>query len=212
MAGGGDDHVAGHETLLVKIPHRVALELLDRILGPQDGLAQRMIFPEILGEDFVDQVVGIVLVHLYFFEDDAALAADVIGIEHRIQHQVAEHLHGDGHVLVQHLDVEADTLLGGKSVHVAADGIDLARDLLRTAVLGPLEHHVLDEVRDAVPLQVFVPGPGLDPDPDRGGANVFHFLGNEDEPVGQNLAPYVADFLNHISIVAQRGRLRRMCG
>ncbi len=184
MTCGGDDHVAGRKTLLVEIQHRIALELLDRVLGPQDGLAQGMILPEILGEDLVDQVVRIVLVHLYFFEDDAALAADVVGIEDRVQHQVAEHIHGDGQMLVQHLDVKADAFLGGKGVHVAADGIDLAGDFFRAAVLRALEHHVLDEVRDAVPLQVFVAGAGLDPDPDRGGANVLHLLGDEDQAVG----------------------------
>ena len=83
MAGGGNDHVAGRKTLFVKIQHRIALEFLDRIFGPQDRLAQGMIFPEILGKDFVDQVVGIVLVHFYFFEDHAALAADVVGVEDR---------------------------------------------------------------------------------------------------------------------------------
>ena len=101
-----------------------------------------------------------------------------------IQHQVAEHIHGDGQMLVQHFDVEADTFLGGEGVHVAADGVDLAGNFLRAAVLRALEDHVLDEVRDAVPLQVFVAGAGLDPDSDRGGANVLHLFGDEDQPVG----------------------------
>ncbi len=174
----------GRKTLLVEIPHRIALELLDRVFGSQDGFAQGVVFPETLGKDFVDQVVGIVLVHLYFFEDHAALASDVSGVENRVQHQVAENVHGDGQVFVQHLDVEADTFLGGEGVHVAADGVHLARNFLRAAVLRALEDHVLDEVRDAIPLQVFVARAGLDPDPDRGGANMLHLLGDEDQPVG----------------------------
>ena len=51
-----------------------------------------MIFPEILGEDFVDEIVRIVFVHLDFFHDHAALAGDVGGIEHRVQNQVAENI------------------------------------------------------------------------------------------------------------------------
>ena len=79
MTGSADDHVAGRETLPVEIQHRIALEFLDRVsCVPRIGLPEGVIFPEILGEDFVDQIVGIVLVHLYFFEDDAALAADVV--------------------------------------------------------------------------------------------------------------------------------------
>ena len=40
-----------------------------------------MIFPEVLSKDFVDEVVGIVLVHLDLFQNDAALAQDVFIVE-----------------------------------------------------------------------------------------------------------------------------------
>ncbi len=33
----------------------------------------------------MDEVVGIVLIHFYFFEDDATLASDVSGIEDGVQ-------------------------------------------------------------------------------------------------------------------------------
>ena len=33
-----------------------------------------MVLPKVLGEDFVDKVVGIVLVHFDFLKNDAALA------------------------------------------------------------------------------------------------------------------------------------------
>ena len=62
-----------------------------------------MIFPEILCEDLMDEVVGIIFVHLYFFEDHAALAGDVIGVEDRMQHQIAENIKGDRNVLVDTL-------------------------------------------------------------------------------------------------------------
>src|SRR4029450_2963105 len=47
------------------------------------------------------------------------------------------------------LQVEGGVLLACEGVHVAADGVDLGRDDLRRAVLGALEHHVLDEVADS---------------------------------------------------------------
>jgi hypothetical protein len=53
-------------------------------------------------------------------------------------------------VLVEDLDVEADGLFAGEGVEVAADGVDLAGDLLGGAGGGALEDHVLDEVGDAV--------------------------------------------------------------
>ena len=139
-----------------------------------------MVFPEILGEDFVDEVVGIVLVHLDFFEDDAALAADVAGVENRVQHQVAENVHSDGQMLVQNLNVEADTFLGGEGVHVAADGVHLARNVFRAErCFVPL--NTMCSMKCEMPFhsQVFVARAGLDPDPDRDGANVLHLLGDQ---------------------------------
>ena len=60
-------------------------------------------------------------------------------------------------MLVEHLDVEADTFLGGEGVHVAANGVDLTRDFFSGAMLGPFKDHVLDEMGDAVGLGVFIP-------------------------------------------------------
>ncbi len=103
-------------------------------------------------------------------------------------------------MLVEHLDVEADALLGGEGVHVAADGIHLARDVFRAAVLRPLEDHVLDEVRDAVDLRIFVARAGLDPYADRNRTDVLHLFGQDGETVRQYLATNVAEFFHHFSV------------
>ena len=192
MSGGGDDYVAGDKALAIKIPDWIALEALDRVAGAENRAAQRVVFPEILSEDFMDQVVGTVLVHFDFFEDDAALADNVVGGESGIQNQVAEHVERDRQMFVEHLDAEADALFGGEGVNVSADGIHLARNFFGGAMLGPLEHHVLDEVRNAVPLFVFVARAGLDPDADADGANVLHLLGDDGQSVGQRGAPDIA--------------------
>ena len=89
-----------------------------------------MILEEVLGENFVHQVVGAVLVHLEFFEDDPSLANNLAGIEGRIQYHVAENIDGYGQMFIQDFNVEADRLLAGKGVHVAANGVDLAGDIL----------------------------------------------------------------------------------
>ena len=156
-----------------------------------------MIFPEILGKDFVDEVIGIVFVHFNFFEDDAAFSGNVFGGEGGMQDEVGENLECDGNVLIEHFDVEADTFFGGEGVHVAADGIDLAGDLLGSAVLGAFEDHVLDEVGDAVRLRSFVAGTGFEPNADRGGADVLHLLSDYGEAVRQYLATDVANFFYH---------------
>src|ERR1035441_2192660 len=53
-------------------------------------------------------------------------------------------------MLVQNFDVEADRFFAGEGVHVAADGIHLACDVLSGAVGGGLEHHVFSQMRDGI--------------------------------------------------------------
>ena len=43
-----------------------------------------MILPKILGEDFVDEVIGIILVHLDLFQNHAAFPIDVFQLENRV--------------------------------------------------------------------------------------------------------------------------------
>src|SRR5579864_2074517 len=156
-----------------------------------------MILPEVLGEDFMDEVVRVVLIHFDFFKNHSPFAANVLNIENRIQHQVAEHVECYGKMLVEHLDVEADALLGGEGIHIAPDGVHLAGDLLGRSVLRALEDHVLDEMRNAIPMGVFVPRTGFYPYPNGDGADMLHLLRDDGEPVGQDFAMYVAELFDH---------------
>src|SRR6476620_6580010 len=101
-------------------------------------------------------------------------------------------------MLIQHLDAEADAFFGGEGVDVAADRVDLPRNIFGGAVLSPFEDHMLDEMRNAIPLLVFVAGSGLNPDSDRDRTDVLHLLGDYGEPVGEHLTPDVSAFI-HLS-------------
>ena len=100
-------------------------------------------------------------------------------------------------MFVENFNVEADALLGSEGIHVAANGIHLAGDVFGGAVLGAFEDHVFDEMRDTIPLRVFVARAGFYPDTDRDGANMLHLLGDHSETVGQNLAPDLPYVVNH---------------
>ena len=63
VACGGEDHVAGGEASGVVIEDDLLVETGDGLDGPQDGTAEGVAFPKVLGEGLVDEVVGIVLVH-----------------------------------------------------------------------------------------------------------------------------------------------------
>jgi hypothetical protein len=95
-------------------------------------------------------------------------------------------------MFVEHLDAETDALLGGEGINISADGINLTRNFLRSAVFGTFEHHVLDEMRNPIPLLVFIARTGLDPDPDADGADVLHLLGDHGQPVGERSAADIA--------------------
>ena len=103
-----------------------------------------------LGEHVVDEIGGLVLVHVDLFEDHLTLGFDLVGSKRRVPHDVGEDVEPDVEVVVEHTDVERRVLLGGEGVHVAADRVDVLRDLLRRAHRRSLEQQVLEEVRCAL--------------------------------------------------------------
>ena len=185
VAGRGEDHVAAVKAVAVVVEELLLVEPAHRLGGAEDRLAQRMVLPETLREQFVHQHVGIVFVDLDLFQNHAALALDVGGGEDRVQHQVGQHVERDGHVVGERLDVEADGLLAGEGVEVAADRVHLARNVLRGAGARAFEEHVLHEVRDAVGLGGLAARAGLDPHAHGHRAQMFHALGQHDQAVRQ---------------------------
>jgi len=56
-----------------------------------------------------------------------------------VQDEVGEEVERGGEMLVEDLDVEADGLLAGEGVEIAADGVDLAGELLAEREVVPLK-------------------------------------------------------------------------
>ena len=151
-----------------------------------------MILPKTLSEDLVDEIIWAVFVHFDLFEDYSPLTDDVLGSEDRIQHQIAQDIHGDGKMLIKDLDVEADALLGCECIHVAANRVDLTGYVLGRAAGRSLEQHVLDKMRDAVALGFLMTRTSLYPDSNRRGTDLLHLFGQDREPVRQHLPTYVS--------------------
>src|ERR1700733_54809 len=106
-------------------------------------------------------------------------------------------------MFVQDPGVEADHLLGGKCVEHSAESVDFPRNIFRRAPLCALEHHMLDEMRDAVDLSPLAPGSGPQPDPNGHRVDVLHRLGQGDKTVPEGL------FVHHVSCV---GHVHFYCG
>jgi hypothetical protein len=185
VSGCGKNHVAAVKAVAVISDKAVSVQPGNRLRGAQNRPAQRMILPEGLREQLVDQHLRVVLVDLDLFKNHAALALDLGRVEDRVQHQVGQHIQGDGDVLGQRLDVEADGLLAGEGVQVAADGVHLPGNLLRGAGACALEEHVLHKMGDAVHLRRFAAGAGLDPHTHGHRAQIVHPLGQHNQAVWQ---------------------------
>ena len=74
---------------------RIGGERLDRVARAENRPAERVILPETLREDLVDQIVGRVLHHLDFLDDDLLLPLHVVGIERRVEDDVGEDVEGE---------------------------------------------------------------------------------------------------------------------
>ena len=156
-----------------------------------------MLGPKPASENFVQKILGIVHVHLDFFQDDLLLLGEVFGIKIGTEDEVGDDVEGDGKMFIEHFGVEADLFLGGEGVKHAADGIHFTRDRFRGAALGAFENHVLNEVGQAVFVGCFSARTAAHPHADGNGAHVRHILGNDHQVVGQSVLFDIASFCGH---------------
>src|SRR5262249_5029770 len=75
-------------------------------------------------------------------------------------------------------------------------------DLARGAPPGPLEGHVLEEVRDALLLRLLVAAAAADPHAERRGLELRHCVGDDDEPGRQT-----GDLNAHAALPSRAARL-----
>ena len=188
VADGGHDQI-GRGVGLGEISAQPLLRQgLDGVLGSENGSAERMARPEVLREQLMDEVVRSVLDHLDLFKDHLLFPADILTAERRVHDDVGEDFDGKRQMLVQNLEVVARVLLGGKRVHLSANGINRLRDVFGAPGRCPLEQHVLDEMSDAALLLCFVAGTASEPYAYAHGADVWHPFGEEAKAIRENVA------------------------
>src|SRR6266581_5349792 len=206
IAGSGDDHVVRGVPGTITGEHRVAIETAHRFGSAENRAAEGMVGPEALRKQLVDQILGIIQLHLDFFENHLLFFAEVPIIKTRAQDKVGNNVEGDGEMLVEDFGVEADHFFGGEGVQHPADGINRACNVFGAAALGAFKDHVLDEVGDAVLIGSLAARAGADPNAYGNRADVQHGLGNDYETVGENALLDVARLVTHGFVHCVTGR------
>ena len=102
------------------------------------------------------------------------------------EQHVGQHVDGDARRVGRALDVVGRQLLAGEGVELAADAVDLGRDVARRgAALGALEEHVLGEVGDAGRRRLLVAGARGEADEDGDGRRAVHAGRQDAHAVGE---------------------------
>ena len=136
---------------------RVARGAPHGVLGADDVPAERLVAVQMPLPDVADVAARGVGVHVHLLDDHALLTLDLVGVEARVAQHVDEHVERDVACLRGALHVVARELLPREGVELAADRVDLGRDVpCGRPALGALEEHVLGEVRDPAFLPLLV--------------------------------------------------------
>ena len=160
-AADPDDHALGAVPPVEVRGERLARRPFDRLAGPDDVPAERLIRVQEPVVDIPDVALRRVEVHVHLLEDHALLLRDLRLVEARVEEHVGEDVEREVACLRPAADVVAGQLLARESVELAADRVDLGRDRARGRTpLRALEEHVLGEVRDALRLGRLVPRAG----------------------------------------------------
>ena len=137
-----------------------------------------------LAEYVEHRVLRVVLVHGDLLEHDLALGIDVD--ERRPPHHVGDHVERARQVFVQHPRVDGRGLLVGPGVELRAQPSNSRSISDGRVAVRALEQQVLEEVRQARPLDRLAARAGMDVEAQRRRAHAVHALG-DDAQAGRQL-------------------------
>ena len=129
---------------------------LDGVVGAEGLASEGVIGIQTLVERGDHEIIGGVLAHEEFLDDDIAFGIEFVLPERRFAHHIGEQLetivqfrHGQPQVIRR-------MLTGGVGVHLAAHGIDSESDRSGRTLLGAFEEQMLEEMRSSGDLAGFV--------------------------------------------------------
>ncbi len=164
---------------------RVAIEFLQGLCRTEQRTAHRLIRVTQFVEMLEHHVVGGVLGGADLLHDDVLFPLQFVRHEGGIGEDVGQHVERQRHIRLQHPGVVGRGLGRGAGVEVAADRLDFLDDLARRAPRGALERHMLEEMRDAVLVRLFVTAADAGPYPERRGLQMRHGVGDHRQAGGK---------------------------
>lgn len=184
FSGGGEDSVAGAVAAVEIVFHLFSLQVADGFGGAEDASAEGVAGEMGFHEGFVDAVAGVVEVHGDLFEDDLFFGVE-IGLADGGAHELGEVLDGALGEFGEDVGEIGGVFLAGVGVVVGAHLVEDAVDVFPGVFFGAFEHHVLEEVGDAVDGGGFVAAAGVDVKAGGEGVGVGVGLGDDLKAVGE---------------------------
>ncbi|HET9004259.1 MAG TPA: hypothetical protein VFN39_09710 [Gemmatimonadaceae bacterium] len=126
-----------------------------------------MLPPQLLVVQLEHQVIRGVVHHADLLEHDLPLELEILGADRRPEDDVGDHVRRLVQVLVEDARLEGGVLPRRVGVERPAELLERERDVARRTGRRPLEHHVLEEVRDTHPVARLVDRRRADPGPER---------------------------------------------
>src|SRR6516165_11178034 len=151
----------------------------------EDGPTDRLVSESGLLQLVPDEIVRRILGGTDLLHDHVLLAPQLLGIERWIGEDVGQHVKRKRHVSPQNARVVGGCLNRGCRVEVAADRLDLLRDLTGGAPRSSLERHMLEQMRDTMLVWPRVAAAGTDPHAKRGGLQMRHRVSDNNEAGGK---------------------------
>lgn len=164
----------------------VVAEDADLLLRRSDRSGERVIAEDEGVEVLEEHVARIVGGHRELFDDDAAFAFELTGIEGGVRDHVEQQRGDRGQVGDEAPRVVAGEFLRRDRIRVPAGAVEGGGDGQGVLRRGALEEHVLEEVGGTGRRSRFVTRTGRDPDADGLGGESRHVLGDDGETTGED--------------------------
>ena len=186
VAGRGHDQLAGMigapvERLEVRCPQRG-----HRVASAEDGVTVGMLTPERVTVQLEHEVVGRIVDHRDLLEHHLPLEVEIRLAQQRRKDEVPDDVGGNVEVLVEDAGLVHGVFTRCIGVERSTERLEFQRDLLGRAPRRALEHHVLEQMRDAHPVARLVQRGGADPGPERDRPHTRHSLREYGQSIGQH--------------------------